>query len=300
MRFWNVVLLVAVSAFSMPMPALRAQQPLLTKDLVLNLVRNQLGDEAGAKAIHQRGIDFVPAEDFLSVLRDAGAKDAFIQELRATGTPKPESAPARKPIGQIQIINLLAARVSSQRVAALNGERGIDFGPTEEFQLFLQAFSSEGVLGRALCNTRVIKPQLDPGALAEQTQVQDHVSRGLNLLRQGKSSESVKEFQSAVDLDSTNSELRFLLTISLREDNKYDEALVQLREGIRLNSQDGFYHANLAAALEEKNDWDGAIAEYREFVRLAPTLRFAHQTLGSALLKMGNIDGAIAELREAV
>ena len=44
-----------------------------TQDQVQGMVRDGLGDETGAKAIEQRGIDFSPTEDFLQSLKTAGA-----------------------------------------------------------------------------------------------------------------------------------------------------------------------------------------------------------------------------------
>jgi len=73
------------------MPALppRAQQKPFTQEQVSNMVRAGLGDETGAKAIEQRGIDFTPAEDFLQTLKAAGASEAFLKALRAARPPEP-------------------------------------------------------------------------------------------------------------------------------------------------------------------------------------------------------------------
>jgi hypothetical protein len=46
------------------------------------MVRDGLGEETGAKAVEQRGIDFAPTEDFLESLKTAGASEAFLQALR--------------------------------------------------------------------------------------------------------------------------------------------------------------------------------------------------------------------------
>jgi hypothetical protein len=58
-----------------------AQQKPLTQGQVQSLVGSGLGDETGAKAIEQRGIDFAPAEDFLQSLKAAGASEAFLKAL---------------------------------------------------------------------------------------------------------------------------------------------------------------------------------------------------------------------------
>jgi hypothetical protein len=54
----------------------RAQQKPFTREQVVSMVRDGFGDESGAKLIEQRGIDFVPFEDFYQSLKAAGASEA--------------------------------------------------------------------------------------------------------------------------------------------------------------------------------------------------------------------------------
>jgi hypothetical protein len=107
-----------------------AQQKPLTQDQVQSLVRSGLGDETGAKAVEQRGIDFAPAEDFLQSLKGAGASEAFLKALRTAKQPEPTNA--KKPLTQVQVFALLAGGVPSLRVTLLVQERGINFEPTDD------------------------------------------------------------------------------------------------------------------------------------------------------------------------
>ena len=61
MRFPPLVILLLIPLALTLAPANRAQQKPLTQDQVQGLVRDGLGDETGATAIEQRGIDFAPA-----------------------------------------------------------------------------------------------------------------------------------------------------------------------------------------------------------------------------------------------
>jgi hypothetical protein len=88
-----------------------AQQKPFTQEQVQGMVRDGLGDETGAKAIEQRGIDFVPTEDFLQSLKAAGANEAFLQALRAAKRPQPTGGATKKPLDQVQVITLLAGQV---------------------------------------------------------------------------------------------------------------------------------------------------------------------------------------------
>jgi len=108
-----------------------AQQKPLTQDQVQSLVRSGLGDETGAKAIEQRGIDFAPTEDFMQSLKAAGASEAFLKALRAAKPP--ESASAKNPLNQVQVFVVLAAQMPSHRITMLVHERGIDFEPTDDY-----------------------------------------------------------------------------------------------------------------------------------------------------------------------
>jgi tetratricopeptide (TPR) repeat protein len=297
LRALSILLAVLIIA-SLPL-CVGAQQKPLTKDQVLNLVRNQLGDEAGAKAIEQRGIDFEPAEDFLKALKDAGANDAFIQAVRMGKRTTDE--PAKKPLNQVQVLALLAGDVSSRRVAMLVEERGIDFEPTDDYLKTLQAVGAEDVLLQALRKARVVKPQtVDPAAQARQAQVQQHLARGLELARQRQFAQAEQEYRAALELDPGNSDLHSGLAYALAEQNKHDDALLHGREAVRLNPASDRAHKSLGDALSAKGDLDGAIAEYREALRLNPNNHRAHHNLGNALWDKGDLDGAIAEFREGV
>jgi hypothetical protein len=62
------------------------------QEQVVSMVRDEFGDESGAKLIEQRGIDFAATGDFLQTLKAAGASEAFLNALRAAKTPVPRLA----------------------------------------------------------------------------------------------------------------------------------------------------------------------------------------------------------------
>jgi len=86
-----ITILMLVIALILTLP-LRAQQKPFTQEQNSNMVRDGLGDETGAKAIEQRGIDFAPAEDFLQSLKAAGSSEAFLKALRAARIEDDEAA----------------------------------------------------------------------------------------------------------------------------------------------------------------------------------------------------------------
>jgi tetratricopeptide (TPR) repeat protein len=276
-----------------------AQQKPLTEDQVQSLVRSGLGDETGAKAIEQRGIDFAPAEDFLQSLKAAGASEVFLKALRAAKAPEPASP--KKPLNQVQVFALLAGQVPSHRVTMLVEERGIDFEPTNDYLQEVRLAGGEDELITALKGAKVTKPAtVDLGEQARQAQLQQHVAHGAELAKKTQYAEAEQEYRAALLLDSQNADLYVNLAYVLSMQHKWDDSATAAREALHLNPNNEIAHVNLGVALENKNDFDGAMAEYREALRLNPNNDMAHASLGFALRNKKDFDGAMAEYREAL
>jgi Flp pilus assembly protein TadD len=296
----RVSFLVLMTSMILTLPAAPQQPPTpFTQDKVLGMVRSGLGDETGAKAIEQRGIDFAPSEDFLQRLKGAGANDAFLAALRAAKRLEP--ANSKKPINQIQVFALLAGQVPSHRVTLLVEERGIDFDATNNFLQEVRLAGGEEELVGALKNAKVTKPaSIDPVLQARQLEVRQHAARGAEFFQNKQNAGAEKEYRAAVQLNPQDSDLHMTLSRALNRQNKVDEGILEAREAIRLNPTNDMAHFSLGAGLGLKHDWDGAIGEEREAIRLNPNNDMAHRNLGSALGEKGESSGAIAEGREAL
>jgi Flp pilus assembly protein TadD len=291
--------------------AARGQEKPLTKDQVIILVRNQMGDEAGAKAIAARGIDFEPTEDFLASLKKAGANDAFLQALRATHQPKPAGGDqAKKELSQKQILELLAGDVPSSRVAMLVGERGIDFKPTDEYLKTLEGAGAESDLLNAL---RAAKPpqvslsgatkqgsQGNATDEATQTEMQQHLMQGLRLRKRRQLPEAEKEYLAATNLEPKNPDVWVGLSSVYNQEGKLDDAIAAAHRALQLNPDLDRAHVALGVGFGGKGDYDEATAEFRKAVSLNPENDVAHDNLGLSLSRQGNQEGALAEFREAL
>lgn len=124
----------------MGLAAQQAQPKPLSKEQVVALVRNGLGDDSGAKMVKERGLDFAPAQDFVESLRIVGAHEAFIQAVQEATHPGGELH-AKKALNRVQVKALVSAGIASSRVATLVSERGIDFEPTDDL---LQQLRTDG------------------------------------------------------------------------------------------------------------------------------------------------------------
>jgi len=291
----------------------RGQEKPLTKDQVIILVRNQMGDEAGAKAVQARGIDFEPTEDFLASLKKSGANDAFLQALRDTHQPKLGASSgdqSKKELSQKQILELLSGDVPSSRVAMLVSERGIDFKPTDDYLKTLQGAGAESDLLDAL---RAAKPPqvlqssatkqttpTNPTDDARQTEAQQHLMQGLQFRNKGQFPQAEQEYRAATNLDPKNANNWVALSSVYFQEGKLDDAVSTAHRALQLDTNLDRAHVALGVAIGTQGDYDGAAAEFRKAVKLNPDNNVAHDNLGLSLFRQGNVDGAIAEYREAI
>jgi len=123
--------LVLITAAIGALPDQVPQKP-YTRDKVQAVVRDGLGDETGAKALAQRGIDFTPTDESIQTLKTTGAGEAFLAALRAATRPSQDGLTLQKPLSEAEIFALLAWPVPSRRIALLVKNRGIDFEPDNE------------------------------------------------------------------------------------------------------------------------------------------------------------------------
>ncbi|HLY59523.1 MAG TPA: tetratricopeptide repeat protein [Terriglobia bacterium] len=288
--------------FSLVLSALAQQKP-LTKDQVVNLVKNQFGDKSGARAIKQRGIDFEPTDDFIQSLKDAGADDDFIHALQeAKPASKPASNPAvKKPLTQTQILALLTGSVPSHRVSMLVQDRGIDFVPKEDFLGEVSRGGGDADLLKTLRTARVIRPKTtDPVLEARKAEVRKYLARAAELIHQDKVDQAEQEYRAALQLSPDDPDVLVPLSGDLENLERWDEAISVARQALRVDPNNDNAHVNLGIGLGSKNDVDGAVAEFHEALRIDPKNDWAHYNLGVALNIKDDQAGAIAEYREAL
>jgi tetratricopeptide (TPR) repeat protein len=274
-----------------------AQQRPLTQDQVQSLVRSGLGDETGAKAIEQRGIDFTPAEDFMQSLKAAGASEAFLTALR--GAKPPEHPSAKKPLNQVQVFALLVGQVPSHRVSILVQERGIDFEPTDDYLQEVRLAGGEDELISALKGAKLTEPAtVDPAAQARQAEVRQHVARGSKLLKEEFYPEAEKEFRAALLLDPENAYLHYALGHALLQQKQKEAALPELREAVRLDDDLAEAHYDIATLVDHQE----SLAHVRKALSLRPDFAEAHVLMASLLeiSRPAEPQPAIAEYREAI
>jgi Flp pilus assembly protein TadD len=296
-------ILIVVIILAPPARAQQGPKP-FTQDQVMGMVRSGLGDEAGATAIMQGGMDFSPTQDFLRRLKVAGANDVFVEAVRAARQPEPTGGAPKKPLTQVQVFALLTGQVPSRRISMMVQERGIDFERSDDYFHEVKSAGGDDELIAALKEARVIKAaQVAPAAQARQHEIKQHAARGAAFFENRQNTEARAEYREAIRLDPQDSDLHVALSYVLITEEKFEDGIIEARESIRLNPDNDMAHVSLGAGLCLKSDSDRGIegiAELREAIRLNPKNAMAHADLGAVLGNKGDWVGENAEEREAL
>ena len=106
--------------------ALRAAHPKpLTREQVLELVAGHVPSQRAAMLVNQRGVDFVPDEEYLGTLRFAGAEDVLLAAVRAAGEAVPAQLEiATSPSAEVYLDGQLADRADSDGRLAMTTRHG--------------------------------------------------------------------------------------------------------------------------------------------------------------------------------
>jgi len=127
-----------------------------------------------------------------------------------------------------------------------------------------------------------------------------HLSLGMLLVAEGRSSEAFDDLQKAVRIEPDLTEAHRQLANILLAGGRVREAVPHLADLVRLQPASAAAHSDFGQSLASVGRIDEAIAQYRDALRLDPALPEAHNNLGSALAGDGRFAEALPFLVEAV
>lgn len=127
-----------------------------------------------------------------------------------------------------------------------------------------------------------------------------HNALGLELSRQGRTSEAMAHFREASRLAPGFPNGHNNLGLLLANQGRTSEALAEYREALRVAPDFLQAHLNLGNALLRAGRVEEAVGEYRQVLTLDPDSASAHYNLGNALQSMGRLDEAVGHYLEAL
>lgn len=122
--------------------------------------------------------------------------------------------------------------------------------------------------------------------------VDAHIGLGRTYVLLEKLSSALREFETAVALDSAHFDAHHELGITLRKLNRYDEATDALQTAITLNPTSAQAHNSLGLALYRMGKTEDALHTFREALRCDPQCAEAHYNLGAMYREMSDYEKA--------
>ena len=127
-----------------------------------------------------------------------------------------------------------------------------------------------------------------------------HYNLGFALLRKGRTSEAIDQYEKALLVNPDYPDVRNNLASALVMTGRFSEAIDQCNEVLRIDPGSSEAHDNLGNALAQTGRASEAIDHYKQTLRRNPNSSDAHSNLGAALALTGRISEAIEELKSAL
>jgi tetratricopeptide (TPR) repeat protein len=136
-----------------------------------------------------------------------------------------------------------------------------------------------------------------------------HNNLGFLYLRRGELDKAISHFETALEIRSGNSQMRYNLGTALVHMNlanalarkgKPEEAIVHYEEAVKLRPDYGDAYYNFGSVLFQQGRIDDAIAQWQKAVAIQPNDAAAHTSLGNALLQKGWPEQAIVHYQRAL
>ena len=128
-------------------------------------------------------------------------------------------------------------------------------------------------------------------------------SRGIELLKEGKTNEAITEFQKAVQLDPNYVPARQNLGHAYDRQGRSEEAMAQYRKAAELDPKSSVVYNNLGVLYDKKGLYDEAIGEFEKALQINPGDATALKNLETAKKNKAVIEErkkAIAQAQQAV
>jgi Flp pilus assembly protein TadD len=240
-----------------------------------------------AYVIQQRGTDFTPGNDFISIFPD---KRNILENL------KPRAA--RK---------MTADRDRAYELARkANDDWGRFSSASEKYQQALQLAPDSATLH--LANASVLLLAHNYASADEQARLsiqiwpedaEAHVLLGLCMMQQRRNADAELEAKEVLRVFPQHATAKFILAHSLINEHKYQEALPAIRDAKAVLPSTTALTKFLGIALFETGDTAGGILQLSVYLKMEPSDAEAHYMLGVALRQKGDAAKAHEQFLEA-
>lgn len=270
-----------------------AQKPLRASQVMALQAGGGLPENV-AHDIELRGLSFLPDDNFLGLMKKAGADTKVLAALSKAKTTVFDKVTLDRqllvPLSEAAV--LMKNQQYAEAGTKLNEVLGRSSAEMET------SFVMAELMRRV---ERYDKAAELYGKILQQEsdfpEVHDKASFVLYAL--GDSEDALNEARAALKENPEDAEAHKNAGLALDEANRFEAAEAEYKEALRIKPDYASTHNNLALLLTHMHAYDDAIAEYKKAIVMDPGFALAHYNLGNAYRQKGGVASAIREFREA-
>ena len=288
-----LLLLLLALFFSLNLFAQPAPRPLRASEVMAVQAGGAL--EANiAHDINARGLKFHPTDEFLLLMKKAGADETVLKALK--NAKLDASAESKPELELVQQLSDAAVSMKSKRysdaAAILSDALDKSFARLETGYVMAELLRQQEKFAVALGVYREIL-ETEP----DFPEVHGKVS--FLLYRLQDASGAIKEAKAALAENPNDAEAHKNEGLALEEAQKFDAAITEFKEALRIKPDYAVVHYDLGILYYDMHSYDDSIAEYKKAIVLDPDDESAHYNLGNTYKDKGDAASAILEFREA-
>ncbi len=286
------LVLASLLGISRDITAQTSSKPLRASEVMALEAGGALQDNV-AYQVGSRGLNFRPDDDYLVLLKAAGADAnvlAAVKAAKGSGDAKPD----KELVQEISRAGSLIKEkhyyeAATELSKALKGsfagpETGFVMGELLRQQLEFQQAAS--VYAEVL--------REDPNF------PEAHTKASFVLYKLADPEDSLSEAKAAIAENPENAEAHKNAGLALDSEQKFDAGIAEYKQALRIKPDFVTGHVDLGVLLQNMRAYDDAIVEYKKALALDPTQFDAHINLGVIYKDVqGRISDAVIEFREA-
>lgn len=291
--FRSLLPLLFAILFSMGLLAQTVPRPLRASEVMAV----QAGGALEANIAHDitaRGLNFHPTDDFLLLMKKAGADESVLKALQSAKLDaSADSKPDLELVKQLSdAAVLMKAKKFSEAATILSDALDKSFARLETGYVMAELLREQQKFAVALSVYREIL-QTEPDF------PEVHAKLSFLLYRVRDASDAISEAKAALAENPNDAEAHKNEGLALEEAQKFDAAIAEFKEALRIKPDYAVVHYDLGILYYDMHSYDDSISEYKKAVALDPNFADAHTNLANAYKNRGDLASAILEFREA-
>jgi tetratricopeptide (TPR) repeat protein len=288
-----VVLSSCTFLFSLNLVAQTAPRPLRASE-VMALEGGGALQANIAHDISTRGLSFHPTDNFLALMKTAGADDSVLAALKAAKVDaSTEVKPDQETLEQLsQAAVFMKAKKLAEAGKVLSDALDRSFARMETGYVMAELLRQREQFDTALSVYGEILTK-------EPDFPEVHVKASYLLYRVGNTNDALNEAKAALKDNPNDAEAHKNMALALEEEQKPDAAIGEYQEALRIKPDYENVRYDLGNLYYHMKSYDQAIAEYRKCLAINPSDADAHTNLGLVFSDKGDVVAAILEFKEA-